>query len=456
MGKVILNSQPSTLNSQQERHTGSQRTSLLRKNIAATFLVKGWSAVIVLLMVPLTLKILGVYSNGVWLTISSILIWIDLMDIGLGNGLRNAVAKYVAKGDDQKVREAVSSTYFMLAVIVLPFLLCCYAVIAFFNMYDALGIDPTKIANLNDILIVAITISASTFVLKVTGNFYMGLQLPAVNSLIICIGHTLALLLTFILYIAGSHSLLMVVFVNTVSLFLLWAVCIPYTFKKKYPQYCPSTKCINLRMTRSLCSTGLQFFAIQICGVVLFMSTNIIISKALSPAEVTPYQVAYRYYNIAFVLFSTICIPFWNATTDAYTRKDFEWIRSSSRKLNLLMTGIFFMLFVMVLVSDFVYDIWVGKEVTISHELSACTAIYVFILCYSQRYSYILNGLNVLRIQLVFTALAAIVFLPLAWYVCKTFGTVTSLVWVMCAVNIPGLLANMWKYNRLFPKNRSI
>ena len=46
--------------------------------------------------------------------------------------------------------------------------------------------------------------------------------------------------------------------------------------------------------------------------------------------------------------------------------------------------------------------------------------------------------------------------LLLAWYVCNTFGTVTSLVWVMCAVNIPGLLANMWKYNRLFPKNRSI
>ncbi|WP_341433732.1 hypothetical protein, partial [Mesomycoplasma ovipneumoniae] len=155
----------------------------------------------------MTLKILGVYSNGVWLTISSILIWIDLMDIGLGNGLRNAVSKYVAMGDGQKVREAVSSTYFMLAVIVLPFLLLSYAAIAVFNMYDALGIDPVKISNLNDILIVAITMSASTFVLKATGNFYMGLQLPAVNSLIICWGHTLALGLTFALYIAGSHSL---------------------------------------------------------------------------------------------------------------------------------------------------------------------------------------------------------------------------------------------------------
>jgi len=435
-----------------KRHSGKQRTSLLRKNIVASFLIKGWSAVIVLLMVPLTLKILGVYSNGVWLTISSILIWIDLMDIGLGNGLRNAVAKYVALGDEEKVREAVSSTYFMLAVIVLPFLLLVYAAIGFFNMYDALGVDPAKIANLSDILIVAITISSSTFVLKVTGNFYMGLQLPAVNSLIICLGHTLALGLTFALYVAGSHSLLMVVLVNTASLLFLWAVFIPYTFKKKYPQYCPSIKYINFKMARSLCSTGLQFFAIQICGVILFMTTNIIISKALNPAEVTPYQVAYRYFNIAFVLFSTICIPFWNATTDAYTRKDYEWIRNSSKKLNLLMAGIFIMLLCMVLMSDFVYYIWIGDDVVISHELSICTAVYVFVMCFSQRYSYILNGLNELRIQLVFAFIAAVVFLPLAWYVCKTFETVTSLVWVMCAVNTPGLLANMWKYNRLFPR----
>ena len=280
----------------------------------------------------------------------------------------------------------------------------------------------------------------------------MGLQLPAVNSLIICLGHTLALGLTFALYIAGSHSLIMVVFVNTASLFLLWAVFMPYTFKKKYPQYCPSLKDIKLKMAGNLCSTGLQFFAIQICGVILFMSTNIIISKALSPAEVTPYQVAYRYFNIAFVLFGTICIPFWNATTDAYARHDYDWIRASSRKLNMLIAGIFAMLLVMVLIADFVYSVWIGGEVVVSHELSISTAVYVFILCYSLRYSYILNGLNVLRIQLIFTAFAAMVFLPLAWYVCTTYGTVTSLVMVMCAVNIPGLLANMWKYNQLFPR----
>lgn len=430
------------------------RTRLLVKNVVASFFIKGWSALVTLLMVPLTLKILGIYNNGVWLTISSILLWIDLMDIGLGNGLRNAVSHYVAIGNQEKVREAISSTFFMLCVIVIPFLLILYAVIWNLDMYGALGIDAQKTYDLNSILTIALTLASTTFILKATGSFYMGLQLPAVNNLIVCIGHTLALLLTFIAYLCGTHSLMLVVFINTAALLLTWAICIPYTFKKKYPQYCPSIRHINLKVARSLCSTGIQFFVIQICGVILFLTTNIIISKLFSPAEVTPYQVAYRYYNIAFIVFSTICIPFWNATTDAYSRKDFGWIRQASHKLNLLMVAIIILLLLMVLCSNFIYRIWVGSEVHIPYSLSVGTAIYIFILCLSQRYSYILNGLNVLRIQLVFIVIATIVFLPLAWYVCKAYGTVTSLVIVMCIVNIPGMLANAWKYYQILSQTK--
>lgn len=437
-----------------QKEKTNKRSSLLVKNVIASFVIKGWSAVIVLLMVPLTLKILGVYNNGVWLTLSSVLIWIDLMDIGLGNGLRNAVANYVAQGDQQKVREAVSSTFFMLTVIVIPFLLLVFAAISFFDMYEALGVDPKMTGSLNTILFIAIAISSGSFILKSVGNFYMGLQLPAVNNLILCLGHTLALLLTFLAFLYDSHSLLLVVVINTAAPFITWAISIPITFKKIYPQYCPGVKYINSKLARKLCSTGVKFFTIQICGVILFMTTNIIISKAFSPAEVTPYQIAYRYFNIAFVFFNIICMPFWNATTDAYAQKDFDWIYRVSHKLNLLMVGIFCVLAVMVLASDLVYSIWIGDEVTIPFELSVTTALYIFILCLSQRYSYILNGLNVLRIQLIFIIIATVVFLPLAWMVCKSYGTVTSLVSVMCLVNTPGLIANAWKYYQIFPTRK--
>lgn len=430
--------------------TGNQRSRLLIKNIGASFIVKGWSAIIVLLMVPLTLKMLGVYNNGVWLTISAILVWIDLMDIGLGNGFRNAVASYIAQDDNEKVRKAVSSTFFMLTAIMLPLLaISCY-VIYFCDMYSILGINQQFTSNLNTILICAVSLTCFTFILKSVGNFYMGLQLPAVNNFIICTGQTIGLVMTVIAYICGSRSLLVVVAINTLSPLIVWTLSAIYTFGFKFPQYRPSLSHINLRMSRSLCSTGVQFFILQVCSIILLTSTNVIISKIFSPAEVTPYQITYRYFSIMLVIFNAICLPFWNATTDAYTRGDLEWIHYTAHKLNLLVGTIGGCLILMLAVSSLAYMIWVGDSVMIPFELSASMALYIFILIASMRYSFILNGINVLNIQLYYTIGAAITFIPLSIMASSLFGTITSLVMVMCIVNIPGLIANIWKYRQIF------
>ena len=54
------------------------RSSLIMRNVAVSFFVKGWSMLVQLMLVPLTLACLGVYENGVWLTISSVLLWIEI------------------------------------------------------------------------------------------------------------------------------------------------------------------------------------------------------------------------------------------------------------------------------------------------------------------------------------------------------------------------------------------
>ena len=109
--------------------SSDQRTALVRKNILASFLIKGWSALIIYLMVPLTLFTLGQYKNGVWLTISSILVWIDSLDIGLGNGLRNQLAIHMVDNNTKRARETVSSAFFMLVLIIIPVSLLLIALI---------------------------------------------------------------------------------------------------------------------------------------------------------------------------------------------------------------------------------------------------------------------------------------------------------------------------------------
>lgn len=429
-----------------------KRTALVRKNILLSLFVKGWSAIVVFLMVPLTLHCLGTYQNGIWLTISSLLVWIDNLDIGMGNGLRNSLASSVAKGNMREAREAVSSTFAMLVAIILPVCLLLCLLVDNTDIYNFLNVDKTLIPNLANTILVCLVFVCGSFVFKFVGNVYLGLQLPAVNNMLQAIGQTIALVLTYIVYASGSHSLFYIAASNTVAPLLAYLLSYPYTFCVKYKELRPSFRFVRKGMIKSLMSTGVIFFVIQISGALLFMSSNVLISRLFSPEYVTPYQIAYRYFYIPLLLFMIICTPFWSATTDAYARGDMAWIEESGRKLNKIVAVIVLGMVVMVLISRPFYNVWVGANTDIPFGITVMMAIYNSITITSLRYSLVLNGLGALRIQLITTLTAAVVFIPLSIFAVSLTNSLIGFMTVLCIVNTPGLILNNIQYNRIINK----
>jgi O-antigen/teichoic acid export membrane protein len=194
---------------------------------------------------------------------------------------------------------------------------------------------------------------------------------------------------------------------------------------------------------------GTKFFLIQISGVILFMSSNILISKLFSPSMVTPYQICFRYFSLLLAIFTVICMPYWTATTDAYERHDMAWIRRTTRKLDIMTLSIFICMIIMIICSNFIYTIWIGNDIVIDTKLSISIAAYVFILIYSERYSYIINGFGMLRLQLIFTIGAAILFIPLSFLVVSWKHDIIWFVGVMCMVNIPGMIMNRIQFYKI-------
>ena len=432
-----------------EKSVSNQRSSLLQKNILASFFIKGWSAAIVLLLVPATLNCLGEYKNGIWLTISSLLLWIDNMDIGLGNGLRNKVAEYMARGEHERTRSLISSTFAMLTSIIIPILIILILLIAIGDPYQVFNATPSKVDHLGQVLMVTVTLVCTSFIFKLIGNFYMGMQLPAVSNLFIAIGQTLALIGTYIVQWSGSHSLMHIALVNTAAPLLVYLLAFPYTFLYKYPHLRPSFRLINFKEAKNVINMGVQFFIMQISSVILFMTSNLLISNLFTPALVTPYQITYRYFSLMLVAFTVICMPFWNATTDAYERGDIQWIRNATRKLRLMIIGIMACMVLMLILSPWVYSIWIGDSITIDIRMSIVMATYIFILIYSMRYSYFINGIGKLRLQLIFTTAAAVIFIPLAYLTTQYTHSIIWFMIVMCLVNIPGLIVNRIQFSKL-------
>lgn len=432
----------------QQLTNGDSRTARAKKNILASILLKGVDSFVYLLLVPVTLGYLNPYEYGIWLTLNSILMWINSFDIGLGNGMRNKLAIAMANGDKKLGRIYVSTTFFMLVMLMGALITVGTLCEPFIDWYDILGTSPDKVGHLNEIVHIAFAIFCLNFIFKFIGNVYLALQLPAVNNLMGVIGHLISLIIIFILTKTTTGSLFWVAVAYSASPLLVYLIAYPITFCKIYPYLLPSIKQFRWSYLKDLFNIGVQFFLLQLSGILLFAFTNLLISHLFGPENVTPYNIAYRYFSLVPMVMNIIIAPMWSATTEAYAKGDIEWIKQTMNSITKILVLATISLVIMVFISKFVYHIWVGNEVDIPYSLSVLMALYITILIWSLAYSNFLNGLGKLRLQTINTVVVALLFCPVCYILGKHFGIV-GIVSGMCVLNTIGLILNHIQFSKI-------
>ena len=108
----------------------------------------------------------------------------------------------------------------------------------------------------------------------------------------------------------------------------------------------------------------MQFFVIQLAAIILFTTSNIILTRFYGPDAVTSYNIAFKYFTIVSMIFGIIVSPYWSAITESFT-KDFKWIRSSIRDLDFIAYGFILICILMFFISDDIYILWVGSDVSV-------------------------------------------------------------------------------------------
>ena len=99
--------------------TNDKRDLLAYKNILISFTFKAGSVIIVFLLVPITIEYLNPTKYGIWLTISSVIGFAGIFDLGLGNGLRNKLSESLALKDFEAAKSYVSTAYFIISGLIL-------------------------------------------------------------------------------------------------------------------------------------------------------------------------------------------------------------------------------------------------------------------------------------------------------------------------------------------------
>ena len=418
-----------------------QRTRKARKNIIVSLLLKGASMVISFVLIPMTIGYLSPYEYGVWLTLSSLLHWIDFMDIGLGNGLRNKLSESLAANNIQLSKSYVSTAFFSLAAIITVFYVLFVVLCSFVDWYSLLNVSPRIVANLKAIVLIVTGMMCLNFVLKNITYVYFAKQVALINNLVVFAGQLFSFASIWILMQTTEGALWKVATIYSSAPVIILLLLYPYTFFVKYKELNPSLSFFKKAYLKDLLGLGVGFFFLKIGGLLIFTSSNFIISKVLSPEDVTPYSICQKYYSIITMIFTIIVTPMWSASTEAYVRNDTKWLRNAANKMFYICLLLLFCTAIMTVFNQIAYKIWLKDAVIVPMSINIIFAIYVTIVNVSTCYSHFLFGMGKLRLQIYSTVFSGILFIVIAPYLTQMWG-ISGAAISLCIANLPAMILN--------------
>ncbi len=393
-------------------------------------------------LVPVSINYLGNTGYGIWLTLASILSWLINLDFGIGNGLRNKLAESLALNDLKLARIYVSTAYTVFAIGISIALIFYISVRGIFNWGDILKAPSDYFELLNILVLWIIILFLVQFLLKLLTSIINADQRPALNGLLSLSINASTLVIIFLLSKTTEKSFTIFAIVSSCVPVLVFLIASFILFSGHYRKIAPSFKYIDFKYSSGLVKLGMQFFIIQISGLIVFTTDNVIIAQLFGPEQVVIYNVAYKYFYMIPLVFNVILAPFWSAFTEAYVKQEYDWIKNSMKKLIMAWTVLSFAALIMVMIANIVYNIWVGPEIQVPFILSVFTGIFVIIANWNNIFGYFINGVGKIRISLYYSIFIALLNIPLSVLLAKYFGLGIS--GVILATNFCLIIGSVW------------
>lgn len=408
--KNLINKIKNYLNDKDERN--------LVINIGLAFAVKGISLFISLFSMPLYIK----YFNndevlGFWYTILSLLNWVLICDLGLGNGLRNRLTEALAANDKEKAKRYISSTYAALIAIILPIIFIGVVALRFVDLnsffkIDSSVIDPDTMYAAVTILFVGVCVS---FVLKVVKSIIYALQKSSLNNVLNLITSVIPLLYVFLF--KGDNmeaNLLSLTVVHVIALNLPTLISSFVLFRNKILAGCsPSLKHCDVITAKSMLNFGMQFFLAQIFFMALTSTNEIVITRMFSSADVVNYSIYYRLFTVVGSLFMLALTPLWSKVTKDFAEKKYKKIQQTNRFLYKISALAFVGEFVVALCCQFAVNIWLADEaITVHYPTAFIFAFYGGLYIFNVVLTTVANGMAELKTQIIFYGIGSLLKIP--------------------------------------------
>lgn len=396
----------------------------LLKSMSINGLIKPISVIISLLYTPILLKYLGTEQYGIWSTLLSVLNWFTVFDFGISGGFRNLLSRSLPHGDKEEIKSICSTAYFaLISVVIFLFVLTIFPL--YFADWSSLFNTAIEV---KPALLFILLFVCFNFMFGLTNSIIYANQRAQFVSIISLLVQLLNFISVYVLcrfkYVLYNELtsisltyLLCCVLVNLIVLIWIWI---------KNHSYRPSISNFNKKYLKQIFNYGIKLFVLQICAIILFSTDNMIITHLFSPGQVTPYSITHQCFNAVNSFFVAIITPFLSRYTVEESNCNYKWIRRSF----IYQVGLWAICFLGMIVLSFslnyIYNIWLGGNVNVPFSLAFTMCFTMASMMLTSIFSNFLNGIGHIDLQLVVSAISAVINIPLSVFFAKNVGLGTT------------------------------
>lgn len=431
---------------------GSERGRNVKRNAVGALGIKLFAMVLQLVQVPIVLSYLTKESYGVYLTITSIVMWAHNFDFGLGNGLRYKLTEALSTNNVSRSKELVSTAYVSLSLIMCTVGVTLLPMIFLLDWNGILNCYEYSNSYLAICVVATLFTFLVQFVLDLITIVLQAQQKTAISTAFRPIANTIAVIGVLLLSFFSHNSLLFACLMLTVPLVIVLLTANLLLFKSKFSNISPNISFFRKSQLKDIYSLGSKFFVSSLSGLVIFQSSNILISNLISPIEVSVYNTAYTYFSLIIVFHGIILTPFWPAITNAYVNDELQWLKGCMNKLAkvtlLFSLGAIALLFV----SRYAFHLWIGDRLSIPYVLCVVLCVFAIGNVWSAMYNCFIVGVGKAQVTMYLSLVKIIVYLPISIWLIKIYGT-CGLVAALILVNtFPNIIMAYIQYKKIVNK----
>ena len=432
----------------------SGNNKIIAINIIGSFVVRGAALIISLFTMPAYLRFFNNNDTlGIWYTILSVLNWVLMFDLGLGNGLRNLLPGCMVQKKMETAKEYIASTYFGTFALVLVWSVIGILLIGIIEWNSFLNVSEALVSSAalrSSIAIVFCGIMLQ-FVLKTINSILYAIQKSAVVNLLTLVSSSLTLFFVCVFPSASiEKNLIHMAIINVISANIPLLVATIVVFSTSLSGCIPGWRHISIKRIKEVLNIGITLLWLTIVMMVISSTNELLITKLTKASYVVDFQIYYKVFNTISSLFTLALAPIWSSVTKATVEKEYSWIKKLYKKLLVMAAGVFLFELAVVPFVQIVVDIWLGKNFyAIDYRVSCIFVLSSSIFFLHNVNTSVCNGMSYFKVQKFWMTFAAVVDIPLAWLLVKFTGSWVGIIIANIIALLPFEIIEIFSFNTM-------